>query len=80
MGAIFKWGVVAYSEQRLTLHHTLEDGNHILVIVVYANCSSIERLNLWKDLYPISQYLTMSWIMGGDFNVILGNKEKLKDF
>jgi len=52
-------GVVADSDQQLTLQLTLEDGNQILATVVYAKCSNIERLSLWGDLSSISQQFNM---------------------
>lgn len=70
-------GVISDSEQQLTLHLDMEDGQQILTIAVYAKCSSIERLSLWDDIYTLSQEFSLPWMVGGDFNVILGDEEKI---
>ncbi|KAH0705834.1 hypothetical protein KY285_010364 [Solanum tuberosum] len=55
----------------------MEDGQQILTIAVYAKCSSIEWLSLWDDIYTLSQEFSLPWMVGGDFNVILGDEEKI---
>lgn len=46
--------------------------------MVYAKCSERERLFLWEDLYQISVNMTSPWIVGGDFNIIMNDEEKLR--
>ncbi|KAG5591021.1 hypothetical protein H5410_041535 [Solanum commersonii] len=70
-------GVISDSEQQLTLHLTMEDGQQFLTTVVYAKCSSIEGLSLWDDIYTLSQEFSLPWMVGGDFNVIQGDEEKI---
>ncbi|KAH0693368.1 hypothetical protein KY285_020465 [Solanum tuberosum] len=70
-------GVIADSEQQLTLQLTLENGEQLLVSVVYAKCSAIERLSLWDEIFTISQEYVVPWMIGGDFNVILREEEKI---
>ncbi|KAH0729153.1 hypothetical protein KY289_000341 [Solanum tuberosum] len=70
-------GVIADSEQQLTLQLTLENGEQLLVSAVYAKCSAIERLSLWDEIFTISQEYVVPWMIGSDFNVILSEKEKI---
>ncbi|KAK4706480.1 hypothetical protein R3W88_033958 [Solanum pinnatisectum] len=48
-------GVIADSEQQLTLQLTLENGEQFLVSAVYAKCFAIERFSLWDEIFTISQ-------------------------
>lgn len=70
-------GVIFDSEQQLTLQLTMVDGKEIIIIMVYAKCSSLERLRLWDDIYVLWQSTSMPWLMDGDFNAILGMEEKI---
>lgn len=47
------------------------------ITAVYARCSFIERLDLWEDLQNILEEIYVSSLVGGDFNVILDDSEKL---
>ncbi|XP_015160507.1 uncharacterized protein [Solanum tuberosum] len=70
-------GVISDSEQQLTLQLTLEDGAQILASAIYVKCTATERMLLWGDIYSISRDFTIPWMVGGDFNVILGEEEKI---
>lgn len=70
-------GVISYTDQQLTLQLTLEDGTQILSTVVYAKCTTHEKLSLWNDLYSLSQEFSLPWMVGGYFNVILWDEEKI---
>lgn len=48
-----------------------------LITVVYARCSAIERLKLWDDIECVSKKTSIPWLVGGDFNVIFDDSEKL---
>lgn len=72
-------GVISNSEQQLTLQLTLEDKNQILTTLVYDKCLADERLSLWDELYSIAYNYSSPWIVGGDFNVTLGDEEKIGD-
>ncbi|XP_070034913.1 uncharacterized protein [Nicotiana tomentosiformis] len=45
--------------------------------VVYAKCSSLERLELWDNLYYLASDMELLWVVGRDFNVILNEEEKI---
>ncbi|XP_075076724.1 uncharacterized protein LOC107810356 [Nicotiana tabacum] len=44
---------------------------------VYAKCSAIERLELRDHLYYLASDMKLPWFVGGDFNVILHEDEKI---
>ncbi|KAH0757746.1 hypothetical protein KY290_021239 [Solanum tuberosum] len=48
-----------------------------MVSAVYARCNTVERLELWDELDSIAEHVQCPWIIGGDFNVILDEEEKL---
>lgn len=48
----------------------------ILISAVYARCDALDRLELQENLESIAEENQMSWLVGGDFNVILNNEEK----
>ncbi|XP_049385889.1 uncharacterized protein LOC125850006 [Solanum stenotomum] len=70
-------GIISDTEQQLSLQLTLEDGNQVITTVVYAKCNANERLRLWDEIYSLSYNFSLPWIMGGDFNVIMGVEEKI---
>ncbi|KAK4731359.1 hypothetical protein R3W88_024347 [Solanum pinnatisectum] len=45
--------------------------------MIYAKCTSLERLCLWEDLYSIRLNLSLPWMVGGDFNVIMEEDKKI---
>ncbi|KAK4729999.1 hypothetical protein R3W88_022987 [Solanum pinnatisectum] len=57
---------------------TLEDRQQLLTTMVYAKCSAEERIELWNDLYYINDQYSEPWMVGGNFNVILGEDEKIR--
>lgn len=44
---------------------------------VYAKCSVLERRDLWQQLSSLSTSISLPWMVGDDFNVILDVEEKL---
>ncbi|KAG5619746.1 hypothetical protein H5410_004964, partial [Solanum commersonii] len=70
-------GVLSDSEQQLTLQLSFHNGNQFLVIVVYAKCTTIERLRLWDNIYAIQNNHSLPWMVGGAFNAIIGEEEKI---
>ncbi|XP_059284731.1 uncharacterized protein LOC132038025 [Lycium ferocissimum] len=45
--------------------------------MVYAKSDAMERLALWNSLYVLADGMVASWLIGGDFNVILNEEEKI---
>ncbi|XP_075083347.1 uncharacterized protein LOC142167090 [Nicotiana tabacum] len=76
--AVVEWELVEDTEQQVTVrvfHHDL--GQHMMMTFVYAKCSAIERLDLWDHLYYLASDMELPWLVGGDFNVILQEYEKI---
>ncbi|XP_060196130.1 uncharacterized protein LOC132625487 [Lycium barbarum] len=70
--------VLMDSPQQITLKLFLQDLNqHLITTLVYAKCSASERIELWEDIYYLSNTLSSSWLIGGDFNVVLNDEEKI---
>ncbi|XP_075084878.1 uncharacterized protein LOC107761180 [Nicotiana tabacum] len=44
---------------------------------VYAKCSPLERLELWENLYYLTSNMKIPWVVGGDFNVLMDEDEKI---
>ncbi|XP_075095116.1 uncharacterized protein LOC142173428 [Nicotiana tabacum] len=44
---------------------------------VYAKCTSLERLELWDNLYYMKSDMELPWLVGGDLNVVLHEYEKI---
>ncbi|KAH0692608.1 hypothetical protein KY285_019705 [Solanum tuberosum] len=63
--------------QQLTMNFKLKGSQfRFSITAVYARCSAIERLELWEDLEFIASQ-TAPWLVGGDFNTIVNESEKL---
>lgn len=72
-------GKVEYgSQQQITLQfvHSV-NRKELWITSIYARCNTLERLELWEELEEISKEVHQTWIVGGDFNVILNKEEKL---
>ncbi|KAG5631177.1 hypothetical protein H5410_002894 [Solanum commersonii] len=63
------------NEQQLT-HKILP--HEFVVTMVSAKCSSKQRLALWDDIYHIKENINGTWLVRGDFNVVLNVKEKIR--
>ncbi|XP_060190596.1 uncharacterized protein LOC132619837 [Lycium barbarum] len=66
------------NEQQITLklfHQSLNC--NIVLTVVYASCDAGERRVLWDSINQVSNLFYLPWLVGGDFNVISTEKEKL---
>ncbi|XP_060183224.1 uncharacterized protein LOC132613196 [Lycium barbarum] len=65
-------------EQAITVKLQFQDFNKEMVVtMVYAKCSDVERMQLWDSLYLLANNMTAPWLVGGDFNVILNEEEKI---
>uniref|UniRef100_M1DHQ7 AP endonuclease/reverse transcriptase n=1 Tax=Solanum tuberosum TaxID=4113 RepID=M1DHQ7_SOLTU len=70
--------VESSSEQQLTvLLQNQPLSLSFYVTIVYAKCDSIQRLELWDELFSIANRMDKPWIIGGDFNVVLNSEEKI---
>src|SRR5688572_29481127 len=75
---IMEYEVVRDEDQMLTLRiHSLGMGIEVLISLVYAKCTQGERLQLWESMADIANTVNLPWIVGGDFNVISNEEEKL---
>ncbi|XP_060183051.1 uncharacterized protein LOC132613005 [Lycium barbarum] len=70
--------VLLDTEQSITVKLQFQDFNKDMVVtMVYAKCSKVERLQLWDSLYLLTSNMTSPWLVGGDFNVIMNEEEKI---
>ncbi|XP_060202481.1 uncharacterized protein LOC132630915 [Lycium barbarum] len=70
--------VLLDTEQSITVKLNFQDFNKDMVVtMVYAKCSKVERLQLWDSLYLLTTNMTSPWLVGGDFNVIMNEEEKI---
>ncbi|WMV33526.1 hypothetical protein MTR67_026911 [Solanum verrucosum] len=73
-------GVISNTDQQLTLQlHFQDTGDIILATMIYTKCDALERINMWDDTCNISVNYNMPWLVGGDFNVIMSDEEKIED-
>ncbi|XP_075103556.1 uncharacterized protein LOC142178124 [Nicotiana tabacum] len=76
--SVVEWELLIYTEQHVTIKVYHKDiGKYIIMTFVYAKCSSLERLELWDNLYNRANDMKMPWVVGGDFNVILSEEAKI---
>ncbi|XP_060182380.1 uncharacterized protein LOC132612050 [Lycium barbarum] len=67
------------TEQSITVKLQFQDySKDMVVTMVYAKCSEVERLQLWDNLYLLASNMTSLWLVGGDFNVLLNQEEKIR--
>ncbi|XP_060194894.1 uncharacterized protein LOC132624080 [Lycium barbarum] len=70
--------VLLDTEQSITVKLNFQDLNKDMVVtMVYAKCSEVERLQLWDSLYLLTSSMASPWMMGGDFIVIMNEEEKI---
>ncbi|XP_059295549.1 uncharacterized protein LOC132048883 [Lycium ferocissimum] len=66
------------TDQQLTLKLYHQDlSTDFIATFLYAKCVASERLELWDSLYHLESSMELPWMVGGDFNIILSEKEKL---
>ncbi|KAK4706496.1 hypothetical protein R3W88_033945 [Solanum pinnatisectum] len=74
-------GVLSDTEQQLSLQlQYQETGQSLVTTFVYAKCDDQERRGLWEDIHNLSININLPWLVGGDFNVILNDEEKIGGF
>ncbi|XP_059291461.1 uncharacterized protein LOC132044942 [Lycium ferocissimum] len=70
--------VLSDTTQQISLKIVLLDQNKSLVItLVYVKCNESKRLQLWDDIYQVADSINLPWLVGGDFNVVLHEDEKI---
>lgn len=45
--------------------------------LMYATCSDCESLRLWDNIDQLVNTMSLPWLVGGDFNEILNEEEKI---
>ncbi|KAH0721346.1 hypothetical protein KY290_006336 [Solanum tuberosum] len=68
--------IILDTMQQITIKFKIRD-NFFLITAVYARCTALERLELWEELEDLAGREHCPWVVGGDFNVILSEEEKL---
>ncbi|XP_071923231.1 uncharacterized protein [Coffea arabica] len=56
-----------------------KSGSVLYLSAVYAKCSRVGRLPLWKALEDLTMGMLDSWIVTGDFDMVLIAKERCED-
>ncbi|XP_060177905.1 uncharacterized protein LOC132607846 [Lycium barbarum] len=70
--------ILLATEQSITVKLQFQEySKDMVVTMVYAKCSEVERLQLWDNLYLLASNMTSPWLVGGDFNVLLNEEEKI---
>lgn len=67
--------VLLDSIQQVTMKFS-SNSKSVPISIVYARCSALEILELWDELQSVG-FSDISWIIRGDFNVILNKDEKM---
>lgn len=68
-------------QQKIIMMLDLADLNKtILVTIVYAKCFFLDKLQIWDNIYGPAYNINLLWLVGGDFNVIMHDEEKLEGF
>ncbi|XP_019234077.1 PREDICTED: uncharacterized protein LOC109214595 [Nicotiana attenuata] len=76
--AVVEWDLLIDTEQQMTIRVYHQDlGKHIMMTIVYAKCCALERLELWDNLYYLASDMELPWLVGGDFNVVMNEDEKI---
>lgn len=74
----YKVNILINTERQLTIKtYDAHLQKEFYATTVYAKYDKVQRLNLWKDLYQLFNSMNLSWIIGGYFNVVLNEDEKI---
>ncbi|XP_019251034.1 PREDICTED: uncharacterized protein LOC109229947 [Nicotiana attenuata] len=77
----YDFDILFNMEQQITLKMLdIDSKKEIIITMVYAKCNAIERIELWDTLYSLASDMSLSWLVGGDFNVIWDEEEKFGGF
>lgn len=70
--------IISNTNQQVTLKLFIQEWNRTLITTLgYAKCDARDRLELWDNLNQNANSLNHAWLVGGDFNVILNEEEKI---
>ncbi|XP_060181187.1 uncharacterized protein LOC132610801 [Lycium barbarum] len=70
--------VLMDTDQQVTIKLLLQNsGKVIITTLVYVKCDAAKRLLHWDNIYSFSSNMTFPWLIGGDFNVIMNEEEKI---
>lgn len=73
-----EYDTIRDEEQMLTLKlRNRSDGIEVILSLIYAKCTQNERLLLWNFMSDMANTINSPWLVGGDFNVICIEEEKL---
>ncbi|KAM3327342.1 hypothetical protein P3S67_002468 [Capsicum chacoense] len=73
--------VVVDHEQHITLNMKEPNANtSVFITAVYAKCSTVERRYLWDSIESMNNNIDGPWCIGGYFNVIIDQTEKIGDY
>lgn len=68
--------IFADYEQQLISQLTFQDGSQMVATIVYAKYDKMESIALRDDIYSMS-HNRVSWMAGGEFNVITNEEENI---
>ncbi|XP_015161972.1 uncharacterized protein [Solanum tuberosum] len=54
-----------------------KNNSSFIISSIYARCNALDRLELWEELEGIAEYWRIPWMVGGYFNVVIDEEEKL---
>lgn len=60
----------------ITMKFCKNDSSYI-ISSVYVRCNVLDRLELWEEVESLATNIQVLWMVGGDFNIILNEEEKL---
>ncbi|XP_060194965.1 uncharacterized protein LOC132624161 [Lycium barbarum] len=70
--------VIQDTDQQITVKPSFQEDNKILMTtMIYAKCEALERINLWDNLCNLADQIEVPWFVGGNFNVIMNEYEKI---
>lgn len=65
-------------EQQVTLNPVLHNPNkYSFTSIIYVKCTERQRLSMWDNIYHLTNSMDFPWLMDGDVNVILNEKQNL---
>lgn len=72
--------IIMDTVQQVTLKMYNQGINRIsFTTFVYSKCDVVERFSLWDDIYHLTNRINDPWIIGGDFNLVMNEEEKIGD-